>query len=493
MQSFIQVLSDRLHECPCRLHIRTGRSWLFFLIVGSILLCIIGTGVPASAGYAPSPLLSPVLLVTTPSVGSGGWEIYGIHSDALHTLPGPVDAVIRGIFSVLLFVSGVDGDSFQLKWIKPHSAPVDGGGEEVTISGPVQPELPVEGAVTPIPFNTQPVGEDSDAASSLPGPGTDSELGSKADTETIPPYGGIFINSYPSGIPILLDGKSLGVLTPKVIFGITEGSHTVRLDNDNDIFTVYEQKVWVYKGMMSRVDFDIDQEVKKTIKVDSKEPYSGDQFTVNGKYPAYRIPASITLKEPESYLTILHNGSYITREISDFLNTGSTMAILHTADTYGTIRVISDPEGADVLVDGFVSGLKTPCIVTNLSAGRHLLSVSKLGYLPSELPVRVIDDPANDVDGEVTSNLEPYIYGELSINSTPAGATVTIEKFNFRRTTPCLFPYMVPGSYSMKITRGGGTRAMDVEVAPMKRRDYDYDFTRYTFLVNETAIERLKK
>lgn len=483
-----QEPADRLHEYSCRPKNRTIQPWLVFLILATVLLPLIGTGAPASAGLTEPNPFSGILMVTSPFVSSGGWEIYGIHSDSLYTLPGPVDAVIRGIFSILLFVGGVDGDSFQLKWIKPHPVLVDGAIKDVTIPGPAPTDLPVEGTVTPIPFNTQPVGEGTDEGSTLSVSGEDRGSGSKTDTETIPPYGGIFINSYPSGIPILLDGKSLAVSTPKVAFGLTEGSHTVRLDNDNEIFTVYEQKVWVYKGMMSRVDFTIDQEVKKTIKVDSKEPYSGDQFTVNGKYPAYRIPTSITLKKPESYLTIFHNGSYLTREISDFLNTGSTMAILHTEDTFGTIRVISDPEGADILVNGFTTGLRTPCTVANLSEGRHLIAISKPGYLPSEHPVRIIDDPSTDVDAEVTANLEPYIYGELSINSTPSGATVIIEKFNFRRTTPCFFPYMVPGSYSMKISQGGTTRAMDVEVAPMKRRDYEYDFDRRTYSVNESAI-----
>lgn len=460
---------------------------LFFLVV-IVLLPLIGTWTPASADFSGPVLSSHILMATSPLVESGGWEVYGIRSDAFYHLPGPVNAVIDGVFTVLLFVNGIDKDHLKLKWIALRPDLTEDETGEVVTDGPVPGEADVERIATPIPFNTQPVGDDTGNEDHLSESDSDSGPAPATDTESSSPYGGIYIDSYPSGYPILLDGKSLGVSTPKVTFGLTEGSHTVRLDDDNDIFTIYEQKVWIYKCIMSRVDFDIDREVKKTIKVDSCEPYSGDQFSVNGKFPANRIPASITLREPKSYLTFLHNGSYITREISDFLNTGSTMEILYTENTYGTIRVISDPDGADVLVDGFASGLRTPCTIANLSEGRHLISVSKLGYIPTEHPVMIIDDPSSDIDWEVAAHLEPYIYGELAINSTPAGATVTIEKFNFRRTTPCLFPYMVPGSYSMKITQGGTTRAMDVEVAPMKRRNYDYDFNRHTFSVSESAI-----
>lgn len=394
-------------------------------------------------------------------------------------VPDPAREFLAGIYHLLFAVNGIDDLTPQVKAVptQPVLAERNLEGGIALEEGP--PDVIAESTVTPIPF---PVGGSPEAEeeSVLPAPGTvGGSSARKADP--VPQYGGIYIDSLPSGIPIVLDGKTLGAETPKMIFGLSEGSHTVKISNDKKIFSVYEQQVWVYKGMISAVKFDISPELKKKLKIQS-ELFTGDQFTVNGRYPVYRIPTTITLKNPGSFLTILHNGSYITKEISDYLDPGAAMAILPAELRYGSIHVESDPAGADILADGFPTGLKAPCIVGNLSEGRHILTISKLGHLPSQNSLMVMDNPAKEIDGELRVTLEPYAYGELSVNSTPKGATVVLEKLNFRRTTPCTFQYMNIGSYSMKVTQSGETRVVEFEIAPGVGREFIFDVKEGTFI-----------
>jgi serine/threonine protein kinase len=55
------------------------------------------------------------------------------------------------------------------------------------------------------------------------------------------------------------------------------------------------------------------------------------------------------------------------------------------AKTYGSLELNSKPAGAQVMIDGIDTELKTPCIIEKLSSGRHAISILKSGYRTGEL------------------------------------------------------------------------------------------------------------
>jgi hypothetical protein len=462
---------------------------------------VIPTTVRATA--SPSPVMT-----AGPAAGSGDSSDGGVFG----MLPGPIRDILDGIFGAIFAIGGVETpetgtgadhisegpsgnaqegngqtpENTEYTESSPHQADISGNPEGVVLTGDSSQE-PADSGTVP--------GESAsaDAATGSVPPddqnnpwitGQETGAGSADDWVTgaqsvSSPYGGIYVSSIPSGATITIDGKSLNAATPKAVFGLREGSHTVRISNEQGLFSVTDQPVWVYRGLLSTVTFDTAPGMRKPVNVVS-DTFSGDQYTVNGKYPVYTIPSGVTLRKSGSYLTIRHDGCYISREISDFINSGATVEIRPSETSFGAVRVNSDPAGADMLVDGFPYAEKTPCVVPNLSEGRHTISVSMLGYLPGEQIVTVLDDPSADIDGETMLRLSPYAYGELVVESTPPGAAVQIDKVNSRQTTPFVFSYMTIGSYSMTVTYGGTVKSVDFDITPGTRLVYSFDFDRDT-------------
>ena len=77
-----------------------------------------------------------------------------------------------------------------------------------------------------------------------------------------------------------------------------------------------------------------------------------------------------------------------------FSDAPSRAAVRATA----TLEIRSDPEGAHVLVDGTPSGLRTPAVLTGLSAGSSVqISLDKPGYEPITEKVKVADGQTRTV------------------------------------------------------------------------------------------------
>jgi hypothetical protein len=301
-------------------------------------------------------------------------------------------------------------------------------------------------------------------------------------------YGGICIRSIPEGAGITIDGKKIEGVTPYVVFGLREGTHSVVISNEKGIFPVYSRRVYVFNGIISNVEFNFKPASRKSINIVS-DNFKGDEFTLNGHFPSYLIPSLLGIPESGSYISISHNGSYLSKPISDYLNSGDTMTVEKTPGTHTAIHVDSLPQRADVLVDGFPTGMKTPCELPNLSEGKHIVAISLLGYMPQEHEVFMTDDPTKVIDEILVLPLESYAYGELKVTSNPPGAKIYLDGINTGRTTPWLFRYRSIGSYSLKVVNGSSSRIIDVIILPETVRDYSIDFAEDTITEKKYPTE----
>ncbi len=121
-----------------------------------------------------------------------------------------------------------------------------------------------------------------------------------------------------------------------------------------------------------------------------------------------------------------------------------------------SVQFLTDPSGAQITVDGNASlACKTPCILS-LPGGRHALTVQMAGYRPYP---RVFNVPQ---DGDVFLRLTK-MSGTLSITSEPPGATIELDGAAQSKRTPAMFS-LSPGTYHVKVARGGAYIDFDVEV-----------------------------
>ena len=121
-----------------------------------------------------------------------------------------------------------------------------------------------------------------------------------------------------------------------------------------------------------------------------------------------------------------------------------------------SVQFLTEPPGAQVVIDGNSSQTcRTPCQMP-LAAGRHALNVQLPGYRPYP---RVFNIPQeNDIFLQLAK-----ASGTLSITSTPPGATIELNGAPQSNRTPAIFT-LAPGSYHFKVVRSGAALDFDVQL-----------------------------
>ena len=112
--------------------------------------------------------------------------------------------------------------------------------------------------------------------------------------------------------------------------------------------------------------------------------------------------------------------------------------------TYGTIDVTTDPQGANILIDGVEVGV-TPKTIPNLETGSHNLILNYPGY--ERLQKRIMVEDGKTIP--ISEYLVPKT-GSLSILSDPIGATVYLDNF-VKGQTPLDIPELPVKDYMIRL------------------------------------------
>jgi len=120
-----------------------------------------------------------------------------------------------------------------------------------------------------------------------------------------------------------------------------------------------------------------------------------------------------------------------------------------------TVQFLTEPAGAEVVVDGGGANCKAPCML-QLAPGRHVLNVHLSGY--RSYP-RVFNVPQ---DGDVFLQLTKAS-GTLSVTSNPSGASIEINNQLQSKKTPAIFT-LPPGTYHVRVAHAGASLDFDAEI-----------------------------
>ncbi|MFA5613958.1 MAG: PEGA domain-containing protein [Methanoculleus sp.] len=276
-------------------------------------------------------------------------------------------------------------------------------------------------------------------------------------------YGGVYIDSFPAGAEIFVDGRKVNRKTPAVIYGLREGLHTVRVQEEAAAFSSGGEQIWIERNTVARIVFTgSNEELKRSIAFESEE-YAKQPFSVNGRYLGDRFPKTVEVSGiTGSYLAVRDGEGYRTYRIPTVAGSGDTVNAIFSAASCNLL-VTSTPAGAAIAIDGFQTGFATPYLVDNISEGRHLVSVSRPGYIPEEREILLA---ASSSDATAKFILEPYTYGSLSVSSTPADARIYLFGRDTGEKTPHTFHYLPIGSYPVKVTGVNRTVTEDVLITP---------------------------
>lgn len=128
------------------------------------------------------------------------------------------------------------------------------------------------------------------------------------------------------------------------------------------------------------------------------------------------------------------------------------------------LKLLSEPPGALVTVDGIGAGCVTPCSPSDLPLGRELeIELVLDGYRPRRETIRL---RPNEGLREVSLVLERAV-GGLRIESEPAGASVWIDGKRLSGSTPTTIDGLRAGQQvRLEIKKGGYLGETRIEIAP---------------------------
>lgn len=116
---------------------------------------------------------------------------------------------------------------------------------------------------------------------------------------------------------------------------------------------------------------------------------------------------------------------------------------------FGTLRITSEPEGAEVWLDGERVGT-TPWADQRYVGGSYELRVAMVGYLSHTETVTVKEGQLTKIRGDLKPN-----FGRLSVRSTPSNAHISLNGENTGLRTPHDFLQVAVGVAEVRLQLDG--------------------------------------
>jgi len=263
----------------------------------------------------------------------------------------------------------------------------------------------------------------------------------EAPEKDLSDYGSINITSEPSGAEVSILGKVVGT-TPYMTKPVPSAMYIVKFSMDG-----YEPAwlpVNVVPGRQVEAHAALIPETA-TVIIDSNP--SGAHVQMNGKEIG-DTPVLLPDLALGSYSASVQMSGYTRRDISWKVQNGRPILInVPLMNNIGTLSLTSDPEVAEIEIDGRTYG-NTP-FSDFFEQGQHRIRLTKNGYKPYEKIVTVNRDETTEVNIKMED-----LPGSLSIESEPTGAALFINGVDYG-VTPYKRESIEAGDYTIRLSMDG--------------------------------------
>ena len=166
-----------------------------------------------------------------------------------------------------------------------------------------------------------------------------------------------------------------------------------------------------------------------------------------------------------------------------YLITNCTTKYIERPPTFGSILVLSTPDGANIFLDNDSIGKLTPDTLFDVPTGVHQISVSKAGYIPSTASI-IVEVSENQI-ASASFDLFDLNYGFLYVSSVPDSARIVIDTNFAGEYTPHLFLNSIPiGAHVVSVSKDGHSTNLPskyvVNVTPTDTAQLDFGLTSAT-------------
>ena len=254
--------------------------------------------------------------------------------------------------------------------------------------------------------------------------------------------GGLYIESNPSSAMVLLNQVEQGV-TPLTLKNIQPGSYTIEVVKD--LYLPEQRDVEVKSLDFASEQFDLTPNFGR---VNITSIPSGATVTIEGQNRG-ETPLEIPKFNAGVYtLKLAQKLYYDENDNFEIKPDGDFVKEYKLKPQFGTVKLTSEPSGAEVTVLG-VSWGTTPLTRERVPSGDYIVSLRKQYYFDEDPSITVLD-------GETMNrnvDLRPSV-GTLTVTSDPPGASVTVvETKKTLGKTPIVDLPMERGSYQLLVEK----------------------------------------
>lgn len=253
------------------------------------------------------------------------------------------------------------------------------------------------------------------------------------------------VTSQPSGAKVMVDGEARGT-SPLQVFDLAPGAHVFHVEAPGCRAADAVVKVG---GEGSFVQKNFELEVEKALILVKSEPSGAEvkhQGIALGMTPLF-VGAFAT---DADYVFELSRPGY--RGVKVQVSPKGRLPVVAEGRLpvdSGTLECVSEPAGAEVMVNGVVKGV-TPIVVEGVARGDATV-VFKLDGYKSETRQVVVSPDGRSQKVEVRLSGKP---ATLKIVSTPEGAKAFVDG-NYQGKTPCSAADLSAGEHNVRVELDG--------------------------------------
>ena len=246
------------------------------------------------------------------------------------------------------------------------------------------------------------------------------------------PKGKITLTSKPSGAKIFLNNKDTGKRTPAVFDKLQRGSYKFTLKLD------------LYEDHDVNINLSRNETVERNIKM-VLSSNAGSLFITSTPQGAKIIldGNETGLVTPDTLIPIVAGEHQVTLSLTNYRDTTITTNIVAHSLTQesvvltfyeprGSITIDSNPQGAEILLNGTSTGLVTPNTITKVEKGTYTIKLKLTDYFDSTFTVTVEEDQNTNVG---TINLIKIPVYKIIATTNPSGAGIINGAGNYKQGT----------------------------------------------------------
>jgi hypothetical protein len=266
--------------------------------------------------------------------------------------------------------------------------------------------------------------------------------------------GALRLRTSPSGARITLDGEAVPDRTPTVLSLLAPGEHEVTLTQPG--YFEWDKRILLEAGKTVSVDVLLTPMTTGSISV-SSVPFQSLIF-IDGKPTPWLTPATIDNLPLGTHTVLLRRDGYEdwSHAIVVVKNRQLQLkaSLKPAKGIWGNLNIQTSPSRADIYLDGYPTGNRTPTTLFNLLAGSHTVQLRKKGHVTWNDEVTIREEKTSNLLVTL-SRTEPTLSGSAEIGSIPPGAAVTLDGIKVRQHTPAIFESIATGTHTLKVEKPG--------------------------------------